>query len=374
MDAGPLPLALGPTRLPGRHDGRRRRLRRDDGGARRSATGCTRNLAWNGRAGLRGGRRPRRRRSRSTPTSASGRSSGCRCCSRTGGTWPIAASPELAVVWFRPGGDTGEHEAGPAPRRARGGAALRLRGRSGALGRDSRPGSGSSTRACPRPGVWSVGVVWAAGSIWGTLTNLLRQVLPVTPRPASSRQRPDRTARAARRGRHRPHAAADGARDRRAASPGRRRTGRSTWSASAPAAPSWPSGSARSSSRTGSPSRASGAVDITLYRDDVFRGPAQARDRPHRAARADRGADRRAGRRRALHRADHPRRDGRAGRLRPAAGGQAGGAGRSRAGASCRSSPTIVGLTVQTTAAESVRVMLSERGEPDRVVLRERRA
>ena len=36
--------------------------------------------------------------------------------------------------------------------------------------------------------------------------------------------------------------------------------------------------------------------------------------------------------------------------------------------------PDFVGTIVQTTAAESVRVMLTERGEPDRVVLRERRA
>jgi pyrimidine operon attenuation protein / uracil phosphoribosyltransferase len=34
--------------------------------------------------------------------------------------------------------------------------------------------------------------------------------------------------------------------------------------------------------------------------------------------------------------------------------------------------PDFVGLAVQTTARESVRVMLAERGEPDRVVLRER--
>jgi pyrimidine operon attenuation protein/uracil phosphoribosyltransferase len=36
--------------------------------------------------------------------------------------------------------------------------------------------------------------------------------------------------------------------------------------------------------------------------------------------------------------------------------------------------PDYVGIQVQTTASESVRVMLKERGEPDRVVLRERRA
>jgi pyrimidine operon attenuation protein/uracil phosphoribosyltransferase len=35
--------------------------------------------------------------------------------------------------------------------------------------------------------------------------------------------------------------------------------------------------------------------------------------------------------------------------------------------------PDFVGATVQTTASESVRVMLKERGEPDRVVLRERK-
>jgi pyrimidine operon attenuation protein / uracil phosphoribosyltransferase len=35
--------------------------------------------------------------------------------------------------------------------------------------------------------------------------------------------------------------------------------------------------------------------------------------------------------------------------------------------------PDYVGIQVQTTALESVRVMLKERGEPDRVVLRERR-
>ena len=35
--------------------------------------------------------------------------------------------------------------------------------------------------------------------------------------------------------------------------------------------------------------------------------------------------------------------------------------------------PDFVGVSLQTTAAESVRVMLKERGEPDRVVLRERR-
>jgi len=36
--------------------------------------------------------------------------------------------------------------------------------------------------------------------------------------------------------------------------------------------------------------------------------------------------------------------------------------------------PDFVGLALQTTARESVRVMLAERGEPDRVVLRERPA
>jgi len=36
--------------------------------------------------------------------------------------------------------------------------------------------------------------------------------------------------------------------------------------------------------------------------------------------------------------------------------------------------PDVVGVTVETNAAQSVRVMLAERSEPDRVVLRERRS
>jgi pyrimidine operon attenuation protein/uracil phosphoribosyltransferase len=36
--------------------------------------------------------------------------------------------------------------------------------------------------------------------------------------------------------------------------------------------------------------------------------------------------------------------------------------------------PDFVGVAVQTTASESIRVLLKERGEPDRVVLRERKA
>jgi pyrimidine operon attenuation protein/uracil phosphoribosyltransferase len=63
-----------------------------------------------------------------------------------------------------------------------------------------------------------------------------------------------------------------------------------------------------------------GAVDITLYRDDVFHGL----PKPDR-------------RELPIH-------------------------------------PDYVGIEVQTTASESVRVMLKERGETDRVVLRERRA
>jgi len=116
-----------------------------------------------------------------------------------------------------------------------------------------------------------------------------------------------------------------------------------------------------------------GAVDITLYRDDVFRGlpkpeigptdlpdPIDGRTivlvddvlytgRTVRAA-MDVLAD--YGRPRAVQLAvliDRGRRE------RPI-------------------QPDYVGAEVQTTAAESVRVLLKERGEPDRVVLRERRA
>src|SRR5262249_49533469 len=57
----------------------------------------------------------------------------------------------------------------------------------------------------------------------------------------------------------------------------------------------------------------------------------QARDRPDGSPGADRGPHHRARRRRAVHRAHDSRRHGRARRLRPAARGQAGGAGRPRA-------------------------------------------
>ena len=84
-----------------------------------------------------------------------------------------------------------------------------------------------------------------------------------------------------------------------------------------------------------------GKLDITLYRDDLQaiggRPAGGRRDRPpggpRRPHRGDRG-------RRALHRPDHARGAGRAGRLRPAPADPALRADRPRAAGSCRSSPT----------------------------------
>ena len=116
-----------------------------------------------------------------------------------------------------------------------------------------------------------------------------------------------------------------------------------------------------------------GAVDISLYRDDVFRGLPKPEIGP----------------------TDLPEPiDGRAvvlvddvmftGRTIRAAMDVLGDYGRPRAvklavlvdrgRRELPIQPDVVGVTVQTTATESVRVMLKERGEPDRVVLRERRA
>jgi len=116
-----------------------------------------------------------------------------------------------------------------------------------------------------------------------------------------------------------------------------------------------------------------GAVDISLYRDDVFRGLPKPEIGP----------------------TDLPEPiDGRAvvliddvlftGRTIRAAMDVLGDYGRPRAvklavlvdrgRRELPIQPDVVGVTVQTAATESVRVMLKERGEPDRVVLRERRA
>ena len=121
------------------------------------------------------------------------------------------------------------------------------------------------------------------------------------------------------------------------------------------------------------PKPALGAVDISLYRDDVFRGLPKPEIGP----------------------TDLPEPiDGRAvvlvddvlftGRTIRAAMDVLGDYGRPRAvklvvlvdrgRRELPIQPDVVGVTIQTAATESVRVMLKERGESDRVVLRERRA
>jgi len=116
-----------------------------------------------------------------------------------------------------------------------------------------------------------------------------------------------------------------------------------------------------------------GAVDISLYRDDVFRGLPKPEIGPTELPEPIDG--------RAVVLVDDVLYTGRTIR---AAMDVLGDYGRPRAvklavlvdrgRRELPIQPDLVGVTVQTAATESVRVMLKERGEADRVVLRERRA
>ena len=123
----------------------------------------------------------------------------------------------------------------------------------------------------------------------------------------------------------------------------------------------------------GEPRPFSGAVDITLYRDDVFRGLPKPEIGPTDLTEPIDG--------RTIVLVDDVLYTGRTVRAamdvladygRPRAVKLAALVDRGRRELPVQ--PDFVGVTVQTTASESVRVMLKERGEPDRVVLRERRA
>jgi pyrimidine operon attenuation protein/uracil phosphoribosyltransferase len=116
-----------------------------------------------------------------------------------------------------------------------------------------------------------------------------------------------------------------------------------------------------------------GAVDISLYRDDVFRGLPKPEIGPTELPEGIEG--------RTIILVDDVLYTGRTVRAamdviadygRPRAVQLAVLIDRGRRELPIQ--PDYVGAEVQTTAGESVRVMLSERGEPDRVVLRERRA
>lgn len=115
-----------------------------------------------------------------------------------------------------------------------------------------------------------------------------------------------------------------------------------------------------------------GAVDISLYRDDVFRGLPKPEIGPTELPDAIDG--------RTVVLVDDVLFTGRTVRAamdvladygRPRAVKLAALVDRGRRELPIQ--PDFVGVTVQTTARESVRVHLGERGEPDRVVLRERR-
>jgi pyrimidine operon attenuation protein/uracil phosphoribosyltransferase len=115
-----------------------------------------------------------------------------------------------------------------------------------------------------------------------------------------------------------------------------------------------------------------GAIDITLYRDDVFRGLPKPEIGPTELPEPVDG--------KTIVLVDDVLFTGRTVRAamdvladygRPRAVKLAALVDRGRRELPIQ--PDFVGVALQTTALESVRVMLKERGEPDRVVLRERR-
>jgi pyrimidine operon attenuation protein / uracil phosphoribosyltransferase len=123
----------------------------------------------------------------------------------------------------------------------------------------------------------------------------------------------------------------------------------------------------------GEPSPLLGAVDISLYRDDVFRGLPKPEIGPTELPEPIDG--------RTVVLVDDVLFTGRTIRAamdvladygRPRAVKLAALVDRGRRELPIQ--PDVVGVVVDTTGSESVRVMLSERGEGDRVVLRERRA
>ena len=168
MDVGKLPLALGPRGCPAATT-----AAGDDCVVTMGVLGLrywtTRNLAWNlGLALAAGG----------------GRDAGQSLDTYVGfgpvvgmslllGNWrhlAIAASPELALVWFRPGGDTASSKL------------VQLRGALEgelhfgfvgvpALSVGILAGLGFQYESVPDTRIWSVGVL-GGGSVWGTLTNL----------------------------------------------------------------------------------------------------------------------------------------------------------------------------------------------------------
>jgi pyrimidine operon attenuation protein/uracil phosphoribosyltransferase len=123
----------------------------------------------------------------------------------------------------------------------------------------------------------------------------------------------------------------------------------------------------------GEPAPALGAVDISLYRDDVFHGLPKPEIGPTELGEPISG--------RTIVLVDDVLYTGRTIRAamdvladygRPKAVKLAALVDRGRRELPIQ--PDVVGVTIQTGPRESVRVMLAERGEPDRVVLRERRS
>jgi hypothetical protein len=168
MDVGPLPLALGPNGCPAATI-----AAGDECAVTMGVLGArywkTRNLAWNlGLALAAGGGRDA---GQSLDTYVGlGPVVGMSLLLANWRHLSIAASPELAVVWFRPGGDAASTKLVQLRGALEGELHFGFVGVQ-ALSVGILAGLGFQYESVPDTRVWSVGVL-GGGSVWGTLTNL----------------------------------------------------------------------------------------------------------------------------------------------------------------------------------------------------------
>ena len=115
-----------------------------------------------------------------------------------------------------------------------------------------------------------------------------------------------------------------------------------------------------------------GALDITLYRDDLQTVGPRPVVGPTQHSRGRRRPSRRDRRRRAVHRPHRSRRARRAGRLRPAASASRWPCSIDRGGRELPIQPDIVGKRVECASGQRVDVLVEELDERDAVVLSDR--